>query len=78
MNERLTYIFSPSTVISIVSAVVAGAVAWTAHKARVNQLEKDVKELQSYELHIKIAELQKDIQYIREAQNRIEKLLQQK
>ena len=66
MESRLEYIFSPSTVISIVSAIVACAVAWTSQKSRVDQLEKDMKELQWYELHVKIIEMQKDIQYMRE------------
>jgi hypothetical protein len=35
-------------------------------KGRTDNLEKDVRELQSQELHVKIAEMQKDIQYIRE------------
>lgn len=66
MDARLEHIFSPSTLISIISAVVWGAVAWTALKGRVDNLEADVKELKSQELHVKIVEMQKDIQYIRE------------
>ena len=66
MESRLEYIFSPSTLISIASAIVACAVAWTSQKSRVDQLEKDMKELQWYELHVKIIEMQKDIQYMRE------------
>lgn len=66
MDWRLEYIFSPSTLISIISAVVWWAIAWTALKGRVDALEKDVKELKSQELHVKIVEMQKDIQYIRE------------
>jgi hypothetical protein len=66
MESRLEYIFSPSTLISIISAVAWGAIAWTALKWRVDNLETDVKELKSQELHVKIVEMQKDIQYIRE------------
>ena len=66
MESRLDYIFTPSTLISIVSAVVGAAIAWTSLKGRVDSIEKDVKELQSQELHVKIVEMQKDIQYIRE------------
>jgi hypothetical protein len=66
MESRLDYIFTPSTLISIVSAIVAWAVAWTSQKSRLDNIEKDMKELQWYELHIKIAEMQKDIQYMRE------------
>lgn len=65
-NIRLNYIFTPSTLISIVSTIMWMAVAWTALKWKVDNLEKDVKELQSQELHVKIAEMQKDIQYIKE------------
>lgn len=78
MEIFLNYIFSPETLISVVSTIVWMTVAWTALKWRVDQVEKDIKEIQWYELHIKIAEIQKDIQYMREAQNRIEKLLSQK
>ena len=66
MESRLDYIFSPSTLISIISAVVWAAIAWTALKGRVDNLEADVKELKSQDLHVKIVEMQKDIQYIRE------------
>lgn len=78
MESILDYIFSPETLISIVTTIVGMTVAWTALKAKVDQIERDVKELQGYELHIKIAEMQKDIQYMRETQTRIEKLLSQR
>lgn len=71
MDIRLQYIFTPSTLISIVSAIVACAVAWTSQKSRVDQLEKDMKEIQWYELHVKIIEMQKDIQYMREMFDRV-------
>lgn len=71
MNVRLDYIFTPETLISIVSTIVWVAVAWTSLRARVEQLEKDVKEIQWYELPIKIIELQKDVQYIRETLDRV-------
>ena len=74
MESRLDYIFSPSTLISIVSTVVWFAVAWTALKSRVDQLEKDVKEIQGFHLDVEIAEIKKDIQYMREM---LERLLQQ-
>lgn len=75
MEDRLTYIFSPSTLISLVSTIVGMAIAWTALKSKVDNLEKDIKELQGYELHVKIAEMQKDIQYMREM---FDRLLKQK
>lgn len=75
MEDRLTYIFSPSTLISLVSTIVGMAIAWTALKSKVDNLEKDLKELQGYELHVKIAEMQKDIQYMREM---FDRLLKQK
>lgn len=78
MDSLIDYIFTPETLISVVSTIIWMTVAWTALKSRVDQIEKDVKEIQGYELHIKIAEIQKDIQYMRETQNRIEKLLSQK
>jgi hypothetical protein len=71
MNERVAYVFSPSTLITIVSTIVGMAVAWTALKWKVDQLEKDIKELQWYELHVKIIEMQKDIQYMREMFDKI-------
>ena len=73
MDARLDYIFSPSTLISIISAVVCGAIAWTSMKARVDQLERDVKEIQWFHLDVEIAEIKKDIQYMREM---LERLLQ--
>ena len=74
MESRLDYIFSPQTLISIISAVVCMAVAWTALKAKVDQLEKDVKEIQGFHLDVEIAEIKKDIQYMREM---LERVLQQ-
>lgn len=71
MNERVAYVFSPSTLITIVSTIVWMAVAWTSLKWKVDQLEKDIKELQWYELHVKIIEMQKDIQYMREMFDKI-------
>lgn len=66
MNSIMEYIFSPETLISIISTVIWVVVAFVSLKGRVDSLEKDVRELQSQELHVKIAEMQKDIQYIRE------------
>ena len=66
MESRLDYIFSPETLISIISTIIWVVVAFVSLKGRVDSLEKDVRELQSQELHVKIAEMQKDIQYIRE------------
>lgn len=71
MNIRLDYIFTPSTLISVVSTIIWIAVAWTALRARVEQLEKEVKEIQGYQLPLKIIELQKDVQYIRETLDRL-------
>lgn len=71
MNSRLDYIFTPSTLISIVSAVVWAAVAWTSMKAKVEQLERDIKEIQWFHLDVEVAEMKKDIQYIREMLDRI-------
>lgn len=78
MDGLINYIFTPETLISIISTIIWIAVAWTALKGKVEQLERDVKEIQSYEIPIKIIEIQKDIQYMRETQERIEKLLNEK
>ena len=40
-------------------------------KSKVDQLERDVKELQSFHLDVEVAEMKKDIQYIREMLDRI-------
>lgn len=66
MNSIMDYIFSPETLISIVSTIIWVVIAFISLRGRVDSLEKDVRELQSQELHVKIAEMQKDIQYIRE------------
>lgn len=66
MNSIMEYIFSPETLISIISTIIWVVIAFMSLKSRVDSLEKDVRELQSQELHVKIAEMQKDIQYIRE------------
>lgn len=66
MNERLDYIFTPSTLISIIVAVVSIAIVWTRLNAKVEALEKDVREIQGYHLDVEIAEIKKDIQYMRE------------
>lgn len=71
MNSLLDYIFTPSTLISIVSAVVWAAVAWTSMKSKVEQLERDIKEIQWFHLDVEVAEMKKDIQYIREMLDRI-------
>ena len=78
MDGLINYIFTPETLISIISTIIWITVAWTALKGKVEQLERDVKEIQSYEIPIKIIEIQKDIQYMRETQGRIEKLLNEK
>ena len=70
-NVWVEYIFTPATLISIVSSIVWAAVAWTSMKSKVDQLEKDVKELQSFHLDVEVAEMKKDIQYIREMLDRI-------
>ena len=70
-NVWIEYIFTPSTLISIISAVVWAAIAWTSMKSKVEQLERDVKELQSFHLDVEVAEMKKDIQYIREMLDRI-------
>lgn len=66
MNSIMEYIFSPETLISIISTIIWVVIAFMSLKGKVDSLEKDVRELQSQELHVKIAEMQKDIQYIRE------------
>lgn len=66
MNSIIEYIFSPETLISIISTIIWVVIAFMSLKGKVDSLEKDVRELQSQELHVKIAEMQKDIQYIRE------------
>lgn len=66
MNSIMEYIFSPETLISIISTIIWVVIAFMSLKGRVDSLEKDIRELQSQELHVKIAEMQKDIQYIRE------------
>lgn len=66
MNSIMEYIFSPETLISIISTIIWVVIAFMSLKGRTDSLEKDVRELQSQELHVKIAEMQKDIQYIRE------------
>lgn len=73
MEGRLNYIFSPQTLISIVVSVIGIAVAWTKLNSKVNQIEKDVKEIQWFHLDVEIAEIKKDIQYMREM---LERLLQ--
>lgn len=66
MDSLIDYVFSPSTLISIVTAIVWWVAARTALKGKVESLEKEVKELKSQDLHVKIVEMQKDIQYMRE------------
>lgn len=66
MESLIDYVFSPSTLISIVTAIVWWVTARTALKGKVESLEKEVKELKSQDLHVKIVEMQKDIQYMRE------------
>lgn len=66
MGSLIDYVFSPSTLISIVTAIVWWVAARTALKGKVESLEKEVKELKSQDLHVKIVEMQKDIQYMRE------------
>ena len=66
MNSIMEYIFSPETLISIISTIIWVVIAFMSLKGRTESGEKDVRELQSQERHVKIAEMQKDIQYIRE------------
>lgn len=64
--EFLEYLTSPQTLISI---AIALAWIWAWYKVlehRVEQNEKDIKEIKSRHLDVKVIEMQKDIQYIRE------------
>ena len=71
MDSWLDYIFSPSTLISVISAVAWAVAAWTSMKSKVEQLERDIKEIQGFHLDVEVAEMKKDIQYIREMLDRI-------
>ena len=57
MNELLNYILEPSTVISIVSAIIAWVIAWTSLKWRVDRLEEKVNSIEALKLDAKIDEI---------------------
>lgn len=64
--DFLEYLTSPQTIISV--AIALGWI-WAWYKVlehRVEQNEKDIKEIKSWHLDVKVIEMQKDIQYIRE------------
>ena len=65
MDIRAEYIFQPSTLISLISAIVSVAVAWTALKGRIDSLEQDMKEIKSLDLDSRLTRMETDIQWIR-------------
>ena len=65
MDARLNYIFTPSTLISIVTAIITVVVAWANLKSRVDAQEREIVELKGYHMEVEIAEMKKDIQYMK-------------
>lgn len=65
MDARLNYIFAPSTLISLITALITVAAAWTNLKSRVDAQEREIRELKGYHMEVEIAEMKKDIQYMK-------------
>lgn len=71
MQRVRDYLSSPATRISFwVFLVWLGITRWSLN-TRIDRIEADVGEIQWYKLDVKIAEIQKDIQYMRENLDRV-------
>lgn len=66
MENLLNYIFEPSTLISIITGLAAFFCSYKMLEAKVDKNTKDIEDFKQLDLKVKIAEIQKDIQYMRE------------
>lgn len=75
MIQRMTkikdYLTNPATRISFIVFVFWLWGLRASTNARLTTVENDVREIQWYKLDVKIAEIQKDIQYMRENMDRV-------
>lgn len=62
----IDYILQPSTLITIITCVFTLWGIRATLNNRIKSIEERVSKIESYDLNLKILEMQKDIQYIRE------------
>jgi hypothetical protein len=71
MTKIKDYLTNPATRISFLVFVFWLGGLYATTNARISAVENDVREIQWYKLDVKIAEIQKDIQYMRENLDRV-------
>ena len=71
MQKIREYLSNPATRISFIVFVFWLGIVWATMNMRIAAVENDVREIQWYKLDVKIAEIQKDIQYMRENMDRV-------
>lgn len=71
MQRIKDYLSNPTTRISFCVFLFWLGGLYATTNARISAVEDDVREIQGYKLDVKIAEIQKDIQYMRENMDRV-------
>ena len=71
MQRIKEYLSNPTTRISFIVFVFWLWGLRASTNARITTIENDVREIQGYKWDVKIAEIQKDIQYMRENIDRV-------
>lgn len=66
MDDRLIYITNPANLVSFVIFVFWLWVTWSNLNWRIKALEKKTDEIDITKIEIKLAEIQKDLQRIRD------------
>lgn len=66
MTDLLNEILSSNTAISLISSFIAFFASYKMLQKDVKQNAEDIKEFKQLDIKVKITEMQKDIQYMRE------------
>lgn len=66
MTDLLNEILSSNTAISLISSFMAFFASYKMLQKDVKQNTEDIKEFKNLDIKVKIMEMQKDIQYMRE------------
>lgn len=66
MTDLLNEILSSNTAISLVSSFIAFMASYKMLQKDVKQNTEDIKEIKQLDIKVRIMEMQKDIQYMRE------------
>lgn len=70
MESLYNYISNPSTLIEIVAFVFWLWATWSNLNGRIKELERKTEEIDWIKIETKLAEIQKDLQWIKEELNK--------